>query len=127
MFGNGSIAHDVYFMHPGHLGQWEESGRDQGHSTMCMSLGGDLLEMAWNHDDLYGLYNNRFLAAAEYVARSNVLDENGNTYPMPYAREQDPERLGADLQPLCESHGPGGAQRRTHGAAVRAELLVQRW
>ena len=92
-FGNGSILHGVYFMHPGHFGQWEESGRDQGHSTLGMSLGGDLLEMAWNQgDDLYGLYNNRFLAAAEYVARSNLLDENGKTYPMPYAREHNPSQ-----------------------------------
>lgn len=90
-FGNGSIVHGVYFMHPGHFGQWEESGRDQGHSTLGMSLGGDLLEMAWNQgDDLYGLYNNRFLAAAEYVARSNLLDENGKPYPMPFAREHNP-------------------------------------
>jgi hypothetical protein len=93
MFGNGSVVHSVYYMHPGHMGQWEESGRDQGHSTLGMSLGGDLLEMAWNQgDDLYGMHNNRFLAAAEYVARSNLLDENGNTYPMPYAREQDPSQ-----------------------------------
>jgi len=98
MFGNGSIVHGVYFMHPGHLGQWEESGRDQGHSTLGMSLGGDLLEMAWNQgDDLYGLYNNRFLAAAEYVARSNLLDENGNTYPMPYAREHNPSQPHTSL------------------------------
>jgi hypothetical protein len=91
MYGNGSVVHGVYFMHPGHFGQWEESGRDQGHSTLGMSLGGDLLEVAWNQgDDLYGLYNNRFLSAAEYVARSNLLDENGKPYPMPYAREQDP-------------------------------------
>jgi hypothetical protein len=90
-FGNGSIIHGVYYMHPGHFGQWEESGRDQGHSTLGMSLGGDLMEMAWNQgDDLYGLYNNRFLSAAEYVARSNLLDENGKPYPMPYVREQNP-------------------------------------
>lgn len=98
MFGNGSVVHGVYYMHPGHLGQWEESGRDQGHSTLGMSLGGDLLEMAWNQgDDLYGLYDNRFLAAAEYVARSNLLDENGKTYPMPYAREQDPNKPHTNL------------------------------
>jgi hypothetical protein len=97
-FGNGSIVHAVYFMHPGHLGQWEESGRDQGHSTLGMSLGGDLLEMAWNQgDDLYGLYDNRFLAAAEYVARSNLLDENGKTYPMPYAREHNPSQPHTSL------------------------------
>ncbi len=92
-FGNGAIGHGVYFMHPGHFGQWEESGRDQGHSTLGMSLGGDLLEIAWNQgDDLYGLYNNRFLAAAEYVARSNLLDENGKNYPMPYVRENNPSQ-----------------------------------
>jgi len=97
-FGNGSIVHGVYFMHPGHFGQWEESGRDQGHSTLGMSLGGDVLEMAWNQgDDLYGLYNNRFLAAAEYVARSNLLDENGKTYPMPFAREHNPTQPHTSL------------------------------
>ena len=92
-FGNGAALHGVFYMHPGHFGQWEESGRDQGHSTLGMSLGGDLMEMAWNQgDDLYGLYNNRFLSAAEYVARSNLLDENVKTYPMPYVPEQDPSQ-----------------------------------
>lgn len=92
-FGNGAIGHGVYFMHPGHFGQWEESGRDQGHSTLGMSLGGDLLEIAWNQgDDLYGMYNNRFLAAAEYVARSNLLDENGKNYVLPYVRENNPSQ-----------------------------------
>jgi len=96
-FGNGSALHGVYYMHPGHFGQWEESGRDQGHSTLGMSLGGDVMEMAWNQgDDLYGLYNNRFLAAAEYVARSNLLDENGKTYPMPYVPEQNPSSPHTD-------------------------------
>ena len=112
-FGNGSIVHGVYFMHPGHFGQWEESGRDQGHSTLGMSLGGDLLEMAWNQgDDLYGLYNNRFLSAAEYVARSNLQDENGKPYPMPYAPEQNPtaphtSRWTEVSQPLS---GPGSGR-----------------
>ncbi|HEY8876114.1 MAG TPA: LamG-like jellyroll fold domain-containing protein [Roseateles sp.] len=92
-FGNGAALHGVYFMHPGHFGQWEESGRDQGHATLGMSLGGDVMEMAWNQgDDLYGLYNNRFLSAAEYVARSNLLDENGKTYPLPYVPEHDPSQ-----------------------------------
>lgn len=97
-FGSGSIVHGVYYMHPGHFGQWEESGRDQGHSTLGMTLGGDLLEMAWNQgDDLYGMYNNRFLAAAEYVARSNLHDENGDIYPMPYVPEQDPSQPHTSL------------------------------
>ena len=54
----------VYYMHPGHFGQWEESGRDQVHSTPGISLAGDVMEMAGNQgDDLYGLCNNRFLSA----------------------------------------------------------------
>jgi len=113
-FGNGSIVHGVYYMHPGHFGQWEESGRDQGHATLGMSLGGDVLEMAWNQgDDLYGLYNNRFLAAAEYVARSNLLDENGKTYPMPYAREQDPTQPHPSLwTEVNQSFGGGPGSGR---------------
>jgi hypothetical protein len=98
MFGNGSIVHGVYYMHPGHMGQWQESGRDQGHSTLGMSLGGDFLEIAWNQgDDLYGLHNNRFLAAAEYVARSNLLDENGKTYAMPFSPQDDASRPHTNL------------------------------
>ena len=90
-FGNGMAMHSVYFMHPGYLGQWQESGRDQGHSTLGMSLGGDFLEMAWKQgDDLYSAFNNRFLAGAEYVAKSNCLDKNGKPYVMPFARQSSP-------------------------------------
>jgi hypothetical protein len=31
--GNGSIEKAVYFLHPGYLGQWQEAGRDQRHTT----------------------------------------------------------------------------------------------
>ena len=87
-YGNGMAMRSVYFMHPGYMGQWQESGRDQGHSTLGMTLGGDFLEMAWKQgDDLYSAFNNRFLAGAEYVAKSNVLDQNGKQYVMPFARQ----------------------------------------
>lgn len=84
--GNGSAAHSVSFLHPGYLGQWQESGRDQGHATLGISLAGALCEMAWNQGvDLYGYWNNRFLAGAEYVAKCNLKDANGNLYDLPYA------------------------------------------
>jgi len=84
--GNGAAAHNVYFLHPGHLGQWQESGRDQGHSTLGMALTGLLCEMAWSQgDDLYGYANNRFLAGAEYVARSNLQDANGQYDTLPFS------------------------------------------
>ncbi|HEU0185819.1 MAG TPA: RICIN domain-containing protein [Blastocatellia bacterium] len=76
--GNGSINHAVPFLHPGGLGQWQESGRDQGHSTLGIGLMGAFCEMAWNQgQDMYGWDNSRFRAGAEYVARYNL----GNSVP----------------------------------------------
>ncbi|WP_211264538.1 LamG-like jellyroll fold domain-containing protein [Gynuella sunshinyii] len=84
--GNGAAAHIVYMTHPGYLGQWQESGRDQGHSSLGISLIASLCEMAWNQGvDLYGYWNNRVLAGAEYVAASNLSDYNGDYPTLPYA------------------------------------------
>jgi hypothetical protein len=84
--GNGAAAHAVYVLHPGHLGQWQESARDQGHATLSVALTAMLCEMAWNQgDDLYGHANNRFLAGAEYVAKSNLKDSSGRFYAMPFS------------------------------------------
>jgi hypothetical protein len=74
--GNGAIEHAVYFIHPDGLGQWQESGRDQGHATMGIGQLGAFCEMAWKQgDDLYGYDNNRFLAGCEYVAKYNLGDD----------------------------------------------------
>jgi hypothetical protein len=71
--GNGSITHAVPFLYPGGLGQWQESGRDQGHATLGIGLMGAICEMAWNQGiDLYGYDDNRFLAGCEYVAKYNL-------------------------------------------------------
>jgi hypothetical protein len=75
----------VHYVHPGHLGQWQESPRDMGHTTLGISLGSMLSEMAWNQgDDLYGLWNNRLLAGAEYVAKANLNDAAGQRYIVPF-------------------------------------------
>lgn len=74
--GNGSIRNAVPFLHPDNLAQWQESGRDQGHTMMGMGQMGAFCEMAWNQgEDLYGYDNNRFMKAAQYVAKYN-LGEN---------------------------------------------------
>jgi len=74
--GNGAIEHAVYYIHPDGLGQWQESGRDQGHSTMGIGLMGAFCEMAWKQgDDLYSYDNNRFLAGCEYVAKYNLGED----------------------------------------------------
>ncbi len=72
--GAGSIMNAVYFIHPGNLGQWQESGRDQEHAQLGVGLLAAACEVAWNQGlDLYGYADNRLLAGAEYVARSNML------------------------------------------------------
>jgi hypothetical protein len=71
--GNGSIEHAVQFLQPGGLGQWQESGRDQGHTMLGIGLAGTICEMAWNQGvDLYGYDDNRFLKGCEYVAKYNL-------------------------------------------------------
>ncbi len=74
--GNGSIYNAMPYVYEGNLAQWQESGRDQGHTTFGISLCEVICETAWNQgDDLYGLSDNRLLKAAEYVARYNYLEE----------------------------------------------------
>jgi len=85
--GNGCILQAVYYVHPGYLGQWQESGRDQGHATLGIALAGAICEMAWNQGvDLYGYDNNRFLMGAEYVAKSNLIESGTTYYTVPFVR-----------------------------------------
>jgi len=73
--GNGAIGNAVYTLHPGALGQWQESGRDQEHAQLGIGLLGAMCQVAWNQGvDLYGYSSNRFLAGAEYVARCNLSE-----------------------------------------------------
>jgi hypothetical protein len=75
--GNGSLAHAVPYLHTDSagyaLGQWQEAGRDQGHSVMGIGLMGAFCETAWSQgDDLYGYDGNRFMKGAQYVAKYNL-------------------------------------------------------
>jgi len=89
--GNGAIGQMVYYMHPGYLGQTQESGRDQGHDTLSISLVTCICEMAWNQGvDLYGYANNRVLAACEYVAKGNLIQSGSTYYAMPFAPYDGP-------------------------------------
>ncbi|MGW5860667.1 alginate lyase family protein [Streptomyces sp. NPDC055239] len=72
--GNGALKKAVPFVYDAEgLAQWQESGRDQGHTVMGMGLMGAICEMAWNQgDDLYGHDDDRFMKAAQYVAKYNL-------------------------------------------------------
>jgi hypothetical protein len=77
--GNGAITHAVPYLYTdaeGYaLGQWQESGRDQGHTIMGMGQMGAICEMAWNQGtDLYSYDSRRFMAAAQYVGKYNIGD-----------------------------------------------------
>ncbi len=74
--GNGSLYNAMPYVYEEGLAQWQESCRDQGHSTFGVGLWSMICEMAWNQgDDLWSLSDNRFLKAAEYVAKYNLGDE----------------------------------------------------
>jgi hypothetical protein len=74
--GNGAIDRAVVTIYPGNLGQWQESGRDQGHTMLGIALIGAVCQMAWNQgDDLFGYENNRFLAGCEYAAKYNLGED----------------------------------------------------
>jgi hypothetical protein len=77
--GMGSIKNAVYYMHPNGLGQWQESGRDQPHAMLGVGMMAYFCQVAWNQGlDLFSYDNNRLLAGAEYVARTNL------SQPVPY-------------------------------------------
>jgi hypothetical protein len=78
--GNGKFSKAVNYIHTlngEELGQMQESGRDQGHTTLCAALMGFICQITWNQgDDFYGLDNNRFLKGCEYTAKYNVAGLN---------------------------------------------------
>lgn len=76
--GAGNIVNGVPFVHQDPdseemLGQCQESGRDQGHATLCVSLMGAFCQMAKNvGEDLFAYDNYRALGMCEYVAKYNI-------------------------------------------------------
>ena len=78
--GNGCIDNAVPFLHQdpdghGMLGQGQESGRDQGHATLCVSLMGAFCQMAYNiGEDLFAYDGNKVLAMAEYTAKYKFVE-----------------------------------------------------
>ncbi|MDE5635663.1 MAG: alginate lyase family protein, partial [Muribaculaceae bacterium] len=72
--------------HPGFiLGQCNESGRDQGHATLCATLLGIFCQMANNiGEDLFAYADYRACAMAEYVAKYNATTGgNGTSFMFP--------------------------------------------
>ncbi len=97
--GEGAIGNAVHTIHPDGTGQWQESGRDQGHNTLGMALMGPFCEIAWNQGvDLYSYAGNRFLAGSEYVTKYNLGSD------VPYVTYINCEYV---VQPVISSAGRG--------------------
>lgn len=74
--GNGNITKAIPFLHPGGLGQWQETGRDQEHALLGVGMLASFCQIAWNQgQDMYGYDNNRLLAGAEYTAKYNLWQD----------------------------------------------------
>jgi autotransporter-associated beta strand protein len=96
--GMGSIKNVVPYVY-GDLGQWQESGRDQGHTVLGVALAGTFCEMAWNQgEDLYGYDDNRLLKGFEYIAKYNL------GYDVPYTTYSN--CIGV-VQPIVSEDGRG--------------------
>ena len=84
--GNGNIRKAInYVWKDQGLAQLQESGRDQGHATLVISLLGTICEMSYHqNDDFYGYNSNRFLKASEYTAKYNVANLSVPFQPYTY-------------------------------------------
>jgi autotransporter-associated beta strand protein len=99
--GNGAIQKLVPFVH-GDLAQWQESGRDQGHTVLGVALAGSFCEMAWNQgEDLYGYDDNRLLKGFEYIAKYNL------GYEVPYATYSNCDGI---VQTIISPNGRGNVR-----------------
>ena len=73
---NGALDYLLVYRHPGNMGQYQESGRDQGHTTLGMALFGVIAKMALNQgDDVFAYNNYQLLANAEYIAKYNLMED----------------------------------------------------
>jgi len=88
--GNGSINNAVTALHTYEgqiIGQGQESGRDQGHATLVISLYGAFCQMAYNIGiDLFSYDDNKILALSEYTALYNLKSSTIADTDMPFTQ-----------------------------------------
>lgn len=70
---NGRLTYAINHVFSGdyaNLAQWQESGRDMGHTMLCQGLMGTICQLTWNQgDDFFGYDDNRYLKGCEYNGR----------------------------------------------------------
>lgn len=106
--GQGSINRSIPFLYSGTptLGQGEESGRDQGHSGLDVSLWGVVCQQFYNQgDDMFAYNGNRVLAACEYFAQYNI--NTNNTVPFTTFNWGSGTTCAANSQTVISSNSRG--------------------
>jgi len=109
--GNGAYGHVAPYPYTdqGGIAQCQESGRDQGHSCLDVSLYGAICQMAYNQGEDLFAYNPwqdvrpRMQGMFEYVASYNL----GNTVPFTTYRWGTGQSCAADSQTVISSASRG--------------------
>jgi hypothetical protein len=113
--GNGNIDNAVTAFHNVNgeiLGQGQESGRDQGHATLVISLLIYFCQIDYNSVIyLFAYKDNKFLALCEYTAKYNYSDASGIfPYNVPfseYTRKYNANCTGTETHTAISSVGRG--------------------
>ena len=70
---SGRMTNAIYHVFDGewaNFAQWQENGRDAGHTSLCQGLMGTICQLTWNQgDDFFGYNDNMYLKACEYNGR----------------------------------------------------------
>lgn len=105
---NGRITRAIYYEFPGtNFAQLQESGRDQGHTLMCVGLLGTICQLAYcQGDDFFAYKDNLFLKACEYASAYNYAMKSDLPF-MTYVWQQNNQWGG--ISPVTQSvMGEGG-------------------
>ncbi len=118
--GNGALAHAIYNEFGPGLGQWQESGRDQGHNMLGIGLIGYVCEVAWKQGvDLYGYVTGgkTYYDGMEYVAKYNV--DTNNSVPYVTLTTCDP----TETQTSISINGRGVSTQRNYWDMIYTAFL----
>lgn len=108
---NARFTLAIYHVYDGeyaNFAQLQESGRDQGHTLMCVGLLGTICQLAYNQgDDFFKYKDNMFLKACEYAACFNYTND-GVPYKLYTWNKQNPwGGISPEDQPALGTNGRG--------------------
>lgn len=106
---NGRLSRAIYHDFPGtNYAQLQESGRDQGHTLMCVGLLGIICQLTYNQgDDFFAYKDNLFLKACEYAAAYNYAMKEDLPFVTYVWQKQGPHGIEPISQEVLGAGGRG--------------------